>query len=59
MHNTAKRLLTMLLAVMMLFSLLAVSGFAANVKHFDTYTVLGDSVAAVSCGAAAVSFCAR
>ena len=46
MHNTAKRLLTMLLAVMMLFSLLAVSGFAANVKHFDTYTVLGDSVAA-------------
>ena len=46
MRKTATRLLTMLLAVMLLVSLLAVSGFAANVKHYDTYTVLGDSIAA-------------
>ena len=46
MHKTAKRLHTLLLAVVMVVSLLSVSGFAANVKHFDTYTVLGDSIAA-------------
>ncbi len=46
MHKKATRLLTLVLAVMMLCSLLTVFGAAANVKHYDTYTILGDSIAA-------------
>ena len=46
MRKHATRLITLLLAVVMLVSLLSVGGAAANVKHFDTYTLLGDSVAA-------------
>ena len=46
MQKKATRLLTLVLAVVMLVSLLTVFGAAANVKHFDTYTVLGDSIAA-------------
>ena len=46
MRKTATRLLTLLLTVVLLVSLLTVCGFAANVRHYDTYTVLGDSIAA-------------
>ena len=47
MRKHATRLLTLLIAVVMAVSLLTVGGAAASsVKHYDTYTVLGDSIAA-------------
>ena len=47
MRKNATRLLTLLIAVVMAVSLLTVGGAAAtSVKHYDTYTVLGDSIAA-------------
>lgn len=39
-----RKSICLILAVIMLVSLTSV--FAANVKHYDTYTVLGDSIAA-------------
>lgn len=46
MRKQLAHLLSLLLAVMLIVSLLAVGGAAADVKHYDTYTVLGDSIAA-------------
>ena len=46
MRKQLTHLLSLLLAVMLIVSLLAVGGAAADVKHYDTYTVLGDSIAA-------------
>ena len=46
MRKHLTHLLSLLLAVMLIVSLLAVGGAAADVKHYDTYTVLGDSIAA-------------
>lgn len=49
MKKTMKRLIAALVAVLTLAAVLSVSSFAAtrkNVKHYDTYTVLGDSIAA-------------
>lgn len=43
------RLMTLVLAVVMLFGVMTVGVNAAslsNVKHYDTYTCLGDSIAA-------------
>ena len=48
-HSPLSRLLTLVLAVVMLFGVMSVGVNAAtikNVKHYDTYLCLGDSIAA-------------
>ena len=49
MKTSAKRLISLCLALVLVVGLLAMPGSAAtkeNVKHYDTYTVLGDSIPA-------------
>ncbi len=49
MKTSAKRLISLCLALVLVVGLLVMPGAAAtkeNVKHYDTYTVLGDSIPA-------------